>query len=123
MPRKKKLRPSLKKPRLNEHERGRYQGLHAAGVSARDIAVLTERSRDTVVRFVAPPLPPTKLKRPGPSTTLTIRETRRLVREVSEGNLWAAKLKAEVKLSVSVRTIQRTLSRVDRLVFSSPSRI
>ncbi|ETN13574.1 hypothetical protein PPTG_22374 [Phytophthora nicotianae INRA-310] len=65
MPRKKKPRPSLKNPRLTEHER--------------------ERSRDTVGRIVAPPPPPTKLKCPGPPATLTVRETRRLVREASEG--------------------------------------
>ncbi|ETK92532.1 hypothetical protein L915_04217 [Phytophthora nicotianae] len=63
-------------------KRGRGEG---GGVSARDIALLTERSRDTVGRIVAPPPPPTKLKCPGPPATLTVRETRRLVREASEG--------------------------------------
>ncbi|ETO72149.1 hypothetical protein F444_11637 [Phytophthora nicotianae P1976] len=51
MPRAKKPLPTLKKPRLTEHERGRIQGLHEAGVSARDIALLTDRSRDITIQI------------------------------------------------------------------------
>ncbi|GMF35746.1 unnamed protein product [Phytophthora lilii] len=86
-----------------------------AAENVRDFALVTERSRDNVARVVSPShqKPP---KRPGPPPTLSDRETRRLVREAAKGNLSAAKPKAELQLSVSVRTIQRTLSRVDWLV-------
>ncbi|KAG4059575.1 hypothetical protein PC123_g5484 [Phytophthora cactorum] len=40
------------------------------------------------------------------------------MREVSKGELSVAKHKAELQLSVSVRTSQRTLARVDWLVFT-----
>ncbi|KAG6612894.1 putative retroelement [Phytophthora cinnamomi] len=49
---------------------------------------------------------------------MTDRETRRLVGEAAKGNLSAAKLKYELELAVSVRTILRTLSRVDWLVYT-----
>lgn len=107
MPRKKPP-PTKKKPRLTERERGRIEGPHLAGVSGRDIARVTARSSRVVS-----PVPPKKPKRPGPQPTLTERETRRLLRVASKGDLSAVKLKAELQLSVSVRTIQRTLARVD----------
>ncbi|KAG3164193.1 hypothetical protein PC128_g20203 [Phytophthora cactorum] len=85
MPRTKKPPPIKKKPpaaklkpHLTDRERGRIEGLHEVGVSARDIALVTERSRDTV----------------------------------------APKLKAELQLSISTRTIQCTLARVDWLVYT-----
>ncbi|KAG3116406.1 hypothetical protein PI124_g9669 [Phytophthora idaei] len=40
------------------------------------------------------------------------------MREVNKGELSVAKHKAELQLSVSVRTIQRTLARVDWLVYT-----
>ncbi|KAE9098573.1 hypothetical protein PF010_g15505 [Phytophthora fragariae] len=120
MPRTKKPPPfkeSKKKPRLTERERGRIEGLHQAGVSGRDIARVTERSRDTV-RPVVSPAAPTTPRPSGPTPALTDRETRRLVRTAAKGNLTAAKLKVELDLSVSVRTIQRTLAKVDWLVYT-----
>ncbi|KAG3084971.1 hypothetical protein PI124_g19244 [Phytophthora idaei] len=111
MPRTKKPPAAKLKPRLTDRERGRIGGLHEAGVSARDIALVTERSRDTVAR--APPLA-RSTKTPRPSPALTHRETRRPVREASKGELSAAKLKAELQLSISTRTI----ARVDWLVYT-----
>ncbi|KAG4236926.1 hypothetical protein PC116_g15000 [Phytophthora cactorum] len=54
MPRTKKPFPAKKKPRLTDRERGRIEGLHEACVSACDIALVTERSRDTVARVLRP---------------------------------------------------------------------
>ncbi|GMF38439.1 unnamed protein product [Phytophthora fragariaefolia] len=105
------------KLRLTERERGRIDGLHQAGVSDRDIARVTSRSRDTVRRVVSP-APPTTPKPSGPAPALTDRETRRLVRTAAKGNLTAAKLKVELGLFVSVCTIQRTLAWVDWLVYT-----
>ncbi|KAG3050835.1 hypothetical protein PC121_g18167 [Phytophthora cactorum] len=64
MPRTKKPPPVKKKPpaaklkpRLTDRERGRIEALNEAGASARDIALVTERSRDTVARVLRPPRP------------------------------------------------------------------
>ncbi|KAG2773432.1 hypothetical protein PC129_g6708 [Phytophthora cactorum] len=112
------MSPSAKlQPRLIDRERSKIEGLHEAGVSARDIALVTECSRDTVARVLRRPSPGTP-RHPGPPPALTDREPRRLVREASKGELSVAKLKAELQLSVSVRTIQRTLARVDWLVYT-----
>ncbi|GMG18277.1 unnamed protein product [Phytophthora fragariaefolia] len=93
-PRTNKPPPAKKKPRLSERERGRIEGLHLAGASGRDIARVTTRSRDTVHRVISP-APPKTPKRHGPAPLLSDRDTRRLV-----------------------RTIQRTLQRVDWLVYT-----
>ncbi|RLN96179.1 hypothetical protein BBJ28_00025958 [Nothophytophthora sp. Chile5] len=106
-----------KKPRLTERERGRIEGLHQAGLSSREVARLTSRSTHTVRRIISPV--PVKIpKRPGPPPKLSDREARRLLRAASGGELSAAKLRTELKLTVSVRTIQRTLSSVDWLVYT-----
>ncbi|POM72289.1 Putative retroelement [Phytophthora palmivora] len=106
---------TTKKPRLTERERGRIEGLHLAGACDRDIARVTSRSRDTVSRVIAQPTPKTP-KRSGPRPVLGDREVRRLIRTAAKGDLSAYKLKSELDLAVSVRTIQRILARVDWLV-------
>ncbi|POM81857.1 Transposase [Phytophthora palmivora] len=55
---------------------------------------------------------------PGPAPALTERQTRRLVRAAAKGDSPASQLKSELQLSVSVRTIQRTLAKVDWLVYT-----
>ncbi|KUF99275.1 4-aminobutyrate aminotransferase [Phytophthora nicotianae] len=119
MPRKTKPPPAKKKPRLTDRERGRIEGLHEGGVSGWDIARITARSRDTVRRVISPSSPSTRRntseKAPLPSSP-TARPGSRA--NSGQGEKSAAKLKTDLKLSVSVRTIQRTLSRVDWLVYS-----
>ncbi|KAG2760656.1 hypothetical protein PC129_g16182 [Phytophthora cactorum] len=94
MPRTKKPPPIKKKPpaaklkpHLTDRERGRIEGLHEVGVSARDIALVTERSRDTVARVLP--------SRPEHQDAQALRQ-----------------------LSISTRTIQCTLARVDWLVYT-----
>ncbi|GMF25519.1 unnamed protein product [Phytophthora fragariaefolia] len=116
-PRTNKPPPAKKKPRLSERERGNIEGLHLAGASGRDIARVTTRSQDTVHHVISPALSKTP-RRHGLAPLLSDRDTRRLVRTAAKGQLAAAKLKVELVLSVSVRTIQRTLQRVDWLVYT-----
>ncbi|GMF23913.1 unnamed protein product [Phytophthora fragariaefolia] len=95
-----------------------YGGRHPVDAfSGRDIARVTSRSRDTVKRVVSP-APPTTPKPSGPAPTLTDRETRRIACTAAKGNLTVAKLKVQLDLSVSVRTIQRNLARVGWFVYT-----
>ncbi|KAG2991592.1 hypothetical protein PC121_g18618 [Phytophthora cactorum] len=115
----KKTPSSKKKPRLTDCERGKIEGRHEAGLIARAIAKKTGRWAQTVRRVVPPPPDCTKsAKTPGCAPALSDRETHRLVRTAAKGDLSAAKLKEELSLSVTVRTIQRTLARVDWLVYA-----
>ncbi|KAG3082669.1 hypothetical protein PI125_g19907 [Phytophthora idaei] len=118
-----KKTPSLKKkPRLTGRDRGKIEGLYEAGRSARAIAKKTGRCAHTVRRVVASVSSPrdcTKpAKTPGRASALSDRETYRLVRTAAKGDLSAAKLEEELSLSITVRTIQRTLARVDWLVYA-----
>ncbi|KAG2881597.1 hypothetical protein PC116_g23714 [Phytophthora cactorum] len=69
MPRTKKPPAAKLKPRLTDRERGRIEGQHESGVCARDIALVTERSRDTVVRVLRSPPLAQNTKTPRPSTS------------------------------------------------------
>ncbi|KAG2782924.1 hypothetical protein PC129_g12119 [Phytophthora cactorum] len=116
--------PRTKKPRLTERERGRIDGLFDAGTSKRGIARALGRSPDIICRALAPTPPPKARKKANPPKrcgappALTDREVRRLVCTAARGEHSAAQLKAELQLSVHLRTIQRTLARVDWLVFT-----
>jgi len=117
---KKKARTYTKKPRLTERERGKIEGLHLAGLSARAITKKTGRCWQTVGRVVRAAIspPPSSNKSRGRPPALSERETRRLVRAAAKGDSSAAKLKEDLGLTVTVRTIQRTLARVDWLVYT-----
>ncbi|GMF38396.1 unnamed protein product [Phytophthora lilii] len=94
---------------LTDIERGRIQG-------QRRTASQVQRSEGAVHRV---PFIPQKLhKKPGPATSLSDRELRLLVRTAAKGQLSAKKRQLELKLSTSVRTIQRVLAGVDWLVYS-----
>ncbi|KAG3110290.1 hypothetical protein PI124_g10558 [Phytophthora idaei] len=116
--------PRTKKPRLTELERGRIDGLVEADTSKRGIARALGRSPDTICRALAPTPPPKARKkakppkRCGAPPALTDREVRRLVGTAARGEHSAAQLKVKLQLSVHLRTIQRTLARVDWLVFT-----
>ncbi|GMF34951.1 unnamed protein product [Phytophthora lilii] len=56
--------------------------------------------------------------RPGPPPALTDRDIRRLVRAAAKGDSSAAQLKTDLNFTVSVRTIRRTLAKVDWLVYT-----
>ncbi|KAG3109561.1 hypothetical protein PI125_g10832 [Phytophthora idaei] len=103
-------------PPLTDIERGRILGLHEAGFGLRKIARKVERSVGAIQRVIY--VPPTQCKKPGPATSLSDRELRLLVRTASKGQLLAKQLKLELKLSTSVRTIQRVLAGVDWLVYT-----
>ncbi|KAG2827187.1 hypothetical protein PC113_g9443 [Phytophthora cactorum] len=116
--------PRTKKLRLTERERGRIDGLFEAGTSKRGIARALSRRPGTIYRALAPKPPPKARKkakppkRCGAPPALAGREARRLVRTAARGEHSAAQLKAELQLSVHLRTTQRTLARVDLLVFT-----
>jgi hypothetical protein len=103
-------------PPLTDIERGRIQGLHEAGFGLRKIARQLKRSAGAVRRVLFES--PTPHKRPGPPTLLSDRELRQLVRTAARGQLTAKQLNVELKLSTSVRTIQRVLAGVDWLVYT-----
>ncbi|GMF54586.1 unnamed protein product [Phytophthora fragariaefolia] len=103
------------KPRVTPEERGRIKGLHEAEFSASHIAARVGRSRDTVRRVVNDISAGQRTGRP-PLTS--DRELRRVVRTAAAGNHSASQVKEELSLKVSVRTIQRVLSRVDWLQYS-----
>ncbi|KAG3071816.1 hypothetical protein PC122_g15510 [Phytophthora cactorum] len=107
-----------------ERERGRIDGLFEAGTSKRGIARALGRSYDTICRALAPTPPPKTRKkakppkRCGAPPALTDREVRRLVRMAARGEHSVAQLKAELQLSIHLRTIQCILARVDWLDFT-----
>ncbi|KAE9028441.1 hypothetical protein PF005_g4918 [Phytophthora fragariae] len=101
---------------LTDIELGRIQGLHEAGLGLRQIARQVKRSVGAANRV--PFVIPTEHKTPGPATSLSERETRYLVLTAAKGQLSAKQLKEELKLSTSVRTIQRVLAGVDWLVYT-----
>ncbi|GMF39255.1 unnamed protein product [Phytophthora fragariaefolia] len=103
------------KPRVTPEERGRIKGLHEAEVLASHIAARVGRSRDTVRRVVNDISAGQRTGRP-PLTS--DRELRRVVRTAAAWNHSASQVKQELSLKVSVRTIQRVLSRVDWLQYS-----
>ncbi|GMF55550.1 unnamed protein product [Phytophthora fragariaefolia] len=101
---------------LTDIERGRIQGLHEAGLGLRQIARQVEHSVGAVNRVLF--VTPTEHKTPGPAASLSERETRYLVPTAAKGQLSTKQLKEEIKLSTSVRTIQRVLAGVDWLVYT-----
>ncbi|KAE9353138.1 hypothetical protein PF008_g5125 [Phytophthora fragariae] len=101
---------------LTDIELGRIQGLHEAGLGRRQIARQVKRSVGAANRV--PFVIPTEHKTPGPATSLSERETRYLVLTAAKGQLSAKQLKEELKLSTSVRTIQRVLAGVDWIVYT-----
>ncbi|GMF32651.1 unnamed protein product [Phytophthora lilii] len=101
---------------LTDIERGRIQGLYEAGYSQRRIASQVQRSVGAVHRVLF--IPQKLHKKPGPATSLSDRELRLLVRTAAKGKLSAKQLQLELKLSTSVRTIQRVLAGVDWLLYS-----
>ncbi|GMF53386.1 unnamed protein product [Phytophthora fragariaefolia] len=116
--------PQAKKHRLTEREKGKIEGLIEAGMSKRSITRSIGRSPDTVCRPLAPKPPPKARKKDkhpncsGAPPALMYRELRWLVRTAAKGDYSAAQLKADLQLDVHVRTIKRTLSRVDWLIFT-----
>ena len=54
----------------------------------------------------------------GPAPLLSKRHVRILLRTTAQGNLFAAQLKVELSLPVSVRTVQRILADFDWLVYA-----
>ncbi|KAG2798668.1 hypothetical protein PC129_g20985 [Phytophthora cactorum] len=118
----KKTPSSKKKPRLTDRERGKIEGLQEAGLSARPIAKKTGRCVQTVRGVVASVNSSRDCTKPaktlGRAPALFDRKTHRLVQAAAKGDLSAAKLKEELILSAKVRTIQRTLARVDWLVYA-----
>jgi hypothetical protein len=101
---------------LTDIERGRIQGLHEVGLGLRQIARQVKHSVGAINRVLF--VTPTERKPPGPATSLSERETRYLVRTAAKGQMSAKQLKEELKLSTSVRTIQRVLAGVDWLVYA-----
>ncbi|GMF31485.1 unnamed protein product [Phytophthora lilii] len=101
---------------LTDIERGRIQGIYEAGYSQRRIASQVQRSVGAVHRVLF--IPQKLHKKPGPATLLSDRELRLLLRTAAKGQLFAKQLQLELKLSTSVRTIQRVLAGVDWLVYS-----
>ncbi|POM74243.1 Hypothetical protein PHPALM_8832 [Phytophthora palmivora] len=57
-----------------------------------------------------------------PTSVLTEKEIRPLIRTAAAGDQFAAELKAKLGLKASVRTIQRVLQRVDNLVYTKMDR-
>nr|CCA22838.1 AlNc14C170G7974 [Albugo laibachii Nc14] len=90
---------------------------HMAGLGTTEIAHMTGRCAQTIRRVIHPP-PPTTCKLPGPKSLLSDRDIRRIVRAAAAGEPSAAMLKHELNISGSVRTIQRTLARVDWLEYT-----
>ncbi|ETP23035.1 hypothetical protein F441_03764 [Phytophthora nicotianae CJ01A1] len=103
--------------RITDEECGRIKGLHEAGRSVRGIAKSVKRSPNGVSYALQ------RLgKRRGRPSTLSDRQVRQVVRAAATGDFSAAELKAEHKLSCSVRTVQRLLSRIDFLAYSKMDR-
>nr|CCA22923.1 Transposable element Tc3 transposase putative [Albugo laibachii Nc14] len=78
---------------------------------------MTGRCAQTIRRVIHPS-PPTTCKLPGPKSLLSTRDIGRIVRAAAAGESSAAMLKHELNISVSVRTIQRTLARLDWLEYT-----
>src|SRR5690242_7981969 len=94
---------------LTDEECGRIKGLREAGQGIREIARRVKRSTDTVRRVLGGD-DSGERKRMGPKPLMSERAVRLLVRTAATGDFSAAQLKHELRLDVSVRTIQRVLS-------------
>ena len=104
-------------PTRKEREKGMIMAIHLAGLGRTEIAHMTGRCAQTIRRVIHPS-PPTTCKLPGPKSLLSDREIRPILRAAAAGESSAAMLKHELNISVSVRTIQRTLARVDWLKYT-----
>jgi IS30 family transposase len=104
---------------LSDEEKGRIRGLREAGVGIRAIARKTKRSPDAVLRVLQRlKQPPRREKRFGRPTALSEKTLRRLVRSAAKGDASAFQLKDQLSLDCSTRTVRRSISAVDWLVYS-----
>lgn len=104
-------------------------GLSDGGVSLREIAKRSGRSRPCVTRVVTTERGPQAVdggssssKKAGRQLAVSEREARLLVRAAATGQYSAAELKAKHGCKASVRTIQRLLQRVDFLDYTKMDR-
>ncbi|KAG3246806.1 hypothetical protein PI124_g8475 [Phytophthora idaei] len=102
-------------------------GLHDGGVSLREIARRTGRSRSASRRAIKReqgPQSDDRGERPkaGRRSVLSDREVRQVVRAAVTGDYFAAELKTKFGVTASVRTIQRLLKNVDHLVYPKMDR-
>ncbi|KAK1935345.1 Transposable element Tc3 transposase [Phytophthora citrophthora] len=101
---------------LSDEEKGKIKGLYEAGFSEREIERRVGRARGAVHRVLFGV--DKERKKPGPAAALTERQTRLLLRTAAKDDFSARQLKSELSLSASVRTIQRVLADVDRLIYT-----
>ncbi|KAG4041864.1 hypothetical protein PC123_g22634 [Phytophthora cactorum] len=102
-------------------------GLHDGGVSLREIARRTDRSRSASRRAIKAergPQSDDRGERPkaGRRPVLSDREVRQVVRAAATGDYFAAELKTKFSVTASVRTIPRLLKNVDHLVYTKMDR-
>lgn len=102
---------------LSPEECNTIRTLRAAGLTVRATAAAVKRSVGVCVKVLsAGGKAKTKNRRGGQRKT-TDRDRRHIVRLVAAGQTSAAKVKDKLKLSCSVRTVQRVLNDVDWLVY------
>ncbi|KAG3020953.1 hypothetical protein PC128_g21855 [Phytophthora cactorum] len=102
-------------------------GLHDGGVSLREIARRTGRSRSADRRAIKAergPQSDDRGERPkaGRRPVLSDREVRQVVRAAATGDYFAAELKTKFSVKASVRTVQRLLKNVNHLVYAEMDR-
>nr|CCA22567.1 AlNc14C159G7721 [Albugo laibachii Nc14] len=100
---------------LTAEERKSILTLRAAGLTVRGIAEATKRCVGVCSKVLSAQPNSNKPSRRGCKPKISERDRRHIIRLVSAGDLIAAKVKAKLKLTYRVRTIQRVLMSVDWL--------
>jgi len=106
-----------RKPRLNEKERGKIDLLYSEKLSTREIAKKIKRSHTVVANYI-------KLKdnyglkgNRGRVSKITRLTRKRIIHLASDELMSASKIKQDLQLQQTTRTIQRVLKRCPALIY------
>ncbi|KAH9105496.1 hypothetical protein AeMF1_018708 [Aphanomyces euteiches] len=102
---------------LNETERAQILALHKNKINVQQICKYLDRSRNVVVTFLSDPEAYGSAKRSGRPPLLTPLAKRHLIRDACKTGASAKKLKKDLELDVSIRTVQDILHKSPRLEF------
>lgn len=105
---------------LSEEEKGRVRALRGVGLTQREIARRVGRSQNAVKNMLLKDAKPPKPSTAGRPSKLTETARRRLFLEARKTGHSSERLKRELHLEISARTVRRHLMKCDKFEFTKP---
>lgn len=111
-----------KKPDLTSDEKAQIHAMHDHGLSLRKIISVVPRSLKAIQNCVKQYVLGTQKVRTGRKSLVTDRVRRAIIREVSNKAISSSKVKANLNLSVSARTVRRVIKNSTLISYKKRSR-